>query len=96
MDESAVDLDMDALWQQAMAQKEVVAATHQRAVDIATRARTLAAADGVYDLDVRVERYYLPNGRTSYNVVSDEEYEYGTESKKRLRALRRAAREAKK
>lgn len=93
MADSFVDLDVDELWREAMQLPAVEAATFQRAANIATRARQIAAREGVFDLNVQVERHFLPNGRMSFNVSSDENLEFGAQDFKRVRALRRAAKE---
>ena len=95
MADHVIDIDLDALWRDAMALPAVEAATYQRAADVAQRARSIAAKDGITDYDVSIERHYLPNGRVSFNVVTRHDSEFGTQRAKRVRALRRAAREVK-
>lgn len=94
-DEPVINIDIDGLWQQAMALPAVEAAAYQRAANIASRARQIAARDGVKDFDVKIERHYMINGRMSFNVVTEHDSEFGKENVRAVRALRRASREVK-
>ena len=87
-----VELDLDDLFKQVMDTDQVVGGTEQQAAKIAARARQITLREGG-EAVIDVRRRYHANGRASYDVVSDEEY--GTSEKKRIRALRRAAREVK-
>ena len=89
-----VELDLDDLFKQVMDTDQVVGGTEQQAVKIAARARQITLREGG-EAVIDVRRRYHVNGRASYDVVSESDEEYGTSEKKRIRALRRAAREVK-
>lgn len=89
-----IDIDADDLFRQGMALPQVVGATLGRAGRIAERARRNARREGHTNVEFSVVQRHHPNGRTSFDVVSnDAASEYGTGEVRRLRALRRAARE---
>lgn len=88
-----VDLDMDDLFRQANEHATTDGAVAGRSGRIAKRARAINAKEGG-TANISVRRRYLPNGRMAYDVISDNpEEEYGSSESKRLRQLRRAARE---
>lgn len=88
-----IDLDFDALWQEAMALPQVEAATMATATRIATRARAIALREGGKEVEISIQRHYLPNGRMALDVVSTDPSEHGSSEAKRIRMLQRAARE---
>lgn len=89
-----VDLDMDDLFRQANEHPTTDGAVAGRAARIAARARRNDQRDGDGTANIYVRERYMPNGRKSYDVVSDDTSgEYGSLESRRIRALRRAARE---
>ena len=89
-----VELDLDDLFKQVMDTDQVVGGTEQQAAKIAARARQITFREGVESF-IEVRLRYHENGRASYDLVSESDEEDGTSEKKRIRALRRAAREVK-
>lgn len=88
-----VDLDFDDLFKQANEHATTEGAVAGRAGRIAKKARQINAKEGG-TANISVRQRHLPTGRMSYDVVSDNpDEEYGSSESKRLRQLRRAARE---
>lgn len=89
-----LDLDFDDLFRQANAHPLTEGAVAGRAGRIAARARRIDQREGSGEANIFVRRRDLPNGRMSYDVVSnDPSGEFGTGEHARIRALRRAGRE---
>ena len=89
-----VDIDFDDLFVQANEHQTTRGAVAGRASRIAKRARMIDQRDGNGTATISVRERHMPNGRAAYDVVSDDpSSEYGTDGVRRIRALRRAARE---
>nr|DAT11435.1 MAG TPA: hypothetical protein [Caudoviricetes sp.] len=88
-------IDGDALFMEVMQLDQVRAGVNRRASRIMERAiRYTSSAGGVAEFST--EPYTLSNGRYGVDVTcSDSGEEYGGSGRKRIRALRRAAREEK-
>lgn len=89
-----LDIDFDDLFRQANEHPTTDGAVAGRAGRIAARARRIDQLEGDGTADIFIRERHLPNGRKSYDVVSDDgDGEFGTSERARIRALRRAARE---
>lgn len=89
-----LDLDFDDLFRQANDHPSTDGAVAGRAGRVAARARRIDQLEGNGDATIFIRERNLPNGRKSYDVVSDDVAgEYGTSERARLRTLRRASRE---
>lgn len=86
-----ISIDADDLFIQANQTTQLRSAVRDKATRIAARARQITSKDDG-DATISIRENPLPNGRYGMDVVSDaDDEEFGTESRKRVGALRRAA-----
>lgn len=87
-----VSVDADELFQQANRSPQLRSGVMKKAANIAAAARRNVAREGG-SARISLREVTQVNGRYGVDVVSDSDAEeYGTEQKRELRSLRRAAR----